>query len=63
MFPIVEPILGAGVVLVGVEPEVAQVAQHDVGDGALLARRARQRRELEEELERVVVLGGHADRR
>ena len=38
-------------VLVRLEPEVAQVAEHDVGDGTLLARRAGDRGELEEEVE------------
>ena len=47
----VEPTFGAGVVLVDVEPEIAQVADDHVGDGALLARRARDRRELEEEVD------------
>ena len=51
MFPIVEPTAGAGVVLVGVEPEVAEVAEHAIGDGALLARRAGHGGELEEEVE------------
>ena len=40
-----------GVVLVGGEPEVADVAEHEVGDGALLARRAGDGGELEEEVE------------
>ena len=53
MFPIVEPTFGAGVVLVGLEPERAQVVEHAVGDGPLLARRARQRRQLDEEREDV----------
>ena len=48
-FPIVEPIAGAAVVLVDLEPERAQLREHAVGDRALLARRARDRGELEEE--------------
>ena len=48
--------LRAGVVFVDGQPEVAQVADDDVGDGALLARRARERRELGEEVDD---LGGH----
>ena len=53
MLPIVEPILPADVVLVGLEPERAQVVEHAVGDGPLLPRRARQRGQLEEEREDV----------
>ena len=52
--------LRAGAVLVRREPQVAQIAEHDIGDGALLARRARQCSELEKEREDVVGgLGGH----
>ena len=43
--------LGAAAVLVRLEAEIAQIAQDDVGDGALLARRARDRGELEKQLE------------
>ena len=47
-------------VLVRREAEIAQIAEHDIGDGALLARRARQRGQLEKEREDVVGgLGGH----
>jgi hypothetical protein len=49
--------LCARVVLVDREPEVAQVADDDVGDLALLAGRARQCGELGEEVDD---LGGHA---
>ena len=41
----------AGVVLVRVEPEIAEIAEDAVGDGALLAGRARDGGELEEEVE------------
>ena len=47
----------AGVVLVGFEPELAQVTEDGVGDGSLFARRARKRGQLEEEIEYV---GRHA---
>jgi hypothetical protein len=47
----------ARAVLVDVEPEPAQVARDDVGDGALLARRAAERGQLEEELERGRLCG------
>ena len=43
--------LRPGVVLVDGRAEIAQVAGDDVGDRALLARRARDRRELGEEVE------------
>jgi hypothetical protein len=49
MFPIVDPI--ARLVLVVAEPAVAEVAGDQVGDGPLLARRARQLGELAEEVE------------
>ena len=42
---------GTGVVLVGGEPAVAQIAQHEVGDATLLPGRARDRRELGEQIE------------
>ena len=48
-----EPIVGAGVVLVGRQPDVGELGEHAVGDGTLLARRARDRGELEEEAEDV----------
>src|SRR5262249_7437486 len=40
----------------GLEPQAAEVTEYDVGGGALLARRRRQRGELEEEVDRL----GHA---
>ena len=43
----------AGLVLVPLEPDVAELREHAVGDGPLLARRARDRAELEEEAEDV----------
>ena len=48
--------LRARVVLVHRQAEIAQVADHDVGNRALLARRARERRQLGE---KVDDLGGH----
>ena len=51
--------LGAGSVLVGLESEVAQIAEDRVRDGTLLAGRARDGGELEEQLERCA-LAGHA---
>jgi hypothetical protein len=45
--------LGAGVVLVDVEPELVQVEGYAVGNLALLARRARQRGKVGEELDDV----------
>ena len=47
--------LRAGVVLVDVEADRAQLLDHTVGDDAFLARRARNGRQLEEEVQR-----GHA---
>ena len=43
----------AGVVLVGLEAAVAQVADDAVGDRPLLARRARHSRQLEEEFQHL----------
>ena len=43
----------ARVVLVPLEPDSVELREHQVGDGALLARRARDRGQLEEELEDV----------
>jgi hypothetical protein len=40
-----------GLVLLGLDSQVAQIAEHAVGDGPLLARRARNGGELEEEIE------------
>ena len=48
--------LRARIVLVDRQPEIAQVADHDVRNRALLARRARERRQLGE---KVDDLGGH----
>jgi len=41
------------VVLVRLEAEIAQVARDGIGDGALLAGRARDRRELEKEVDQL----------
>src|SRR5262249_56046377 len=43
----------SGVVLVRLEPAVAEVALHAVGNGALLSRRTRDRGELEEEIQHL----------
>ena len=51
--PIVEPIAGPALVLVDVEAAVAQVADHEIRDRALLAGRARHRGELAEQVEDV----------
>ena len=48
--------LAAGAVLVGPQAAIAEVVEHPVGDGALLAGGARESGELEEQLEDV---GGH----
>jgi len=45
--------VAAGVVLAGFETDRTQVVEHAVGDGALLSRRARQRRELDERREYI----------
>ena len=47
--PRVRPDLGAGVVLVHLEREIAKVRGHAIGDLALLARRAPERGQLGEE--------------
>jgi hypothetical protein len=50
---------GAGIVLDRVEANPPQPLQHHVGDGALVARRARDRGEVAEELDDAVA-GAHA---
>ncbi|TML35531.1 MAG: hypothetical protein E6G24_01175 [Actinobacteria bacterium] len=52
----------ASVVFVRLEPERAQVVEHAVGDGTLLAGRARQRRQFEEQRQDVrCPAGSHAE--
>ena len=55
--------LRAGVVLVGFEPEGREILEHAVGDGPLLAWRARKRRQLDEQRENVWCPSGLATRR